>query len=146
MSATSAFALPSPDTPFGERVARRLSADPVIWLTTTGDDFTPQPTPVWFLWDGASFLIYSLPDAARLRHIAHNPRVALHLDGNGQGGDIVVFTGTARVAPEEPPADRNAAYIAKYQARVDASFGGPAPFAQRYSTPVRVTPLRLRGR
>lgn len=141
----SAFEIPSPETPFGERVARHLRDDIVIWLTTVSDAGAPQPNPVWFYWDGASFLIYSLPDALRLRHIAANARVSLHFPGNGLGGDIVIFTGAARIATDEPPADQNAAYIAKYQARVDASFGGAAPFAQRYSTPIRVTPEKLRG-
>jgi hypothetical protein len=38
--------LPDPATPFGERVARRLREEAVIWLTTMGADGTPQPNPV----------------------------------------------------------------------------------------------------
>ena len=40
-------------TPFGERAQRRLRDDKLAWLTTTSADGTPQPVPVWFLWDGA---------------------------------------------------------------------------------------------
>jgi len=40
--------LPDPTTPFGERVARRLREEPVIWFTSTSRDGTPQPNPVWF--------------------------------------------------------------------------------------------------
>jgi PPOX class probable F420-dependent enzyme len=61
--------LPDPSTPFGERVAQRLRDDPVIWLTTVGADGTPQPNPVWFLWDGESFLTYNRADAKRLAQI-----------------------------------------------------------------------------
>src|SRR5215831_5912700 len=93
---TTATILPDPATPFGERVARRLREEVVIWLTTTGSDGTPQPAPVWFLWEGESFLIYTLTNAKRLAHIERNPRVALHFDSDGTGGDIVVFTGEAR--------------------------------------------------
>jgi PPOX class probable F420-dependent enzyme len=141
----TSFTLPSPETPFGERVARRLRDEIVVWLTTDSADGTPQPNPVWFLWDGDSFLIYSLPDAARLQHLARNPHVSLNFDGNGRGGDIVVFTGIAHLAPNEPSADQNAAYLAKYRARIDQNFGGPAAFAARYSTPIRITPLKVRG-
>lgn len=96
--------LPSPQKPFGERVARRLRDEPVIWLTTTGADGTPQPNPVWFYWDeeSQSILIYSLSNAARLGHIDRNPRVSLNFDGNGKGGDIIVLTGTVRLSPEDP--------------------------------------------
>ena len=141
----STFTLPSPETPFGECVARRLRDEIIVWLTTIAADGTPQPNPVWFFWDGSSFLIYSLPDAARLGHIDRNPHVSLHFDSNGRGGDIVVFTGSARVAPEEPAADHNAAYLAKYRTTIDANFGGPEAFAARYSTPIRITPIKVRG-
>ena len=82
-------------TEFGQRVNRRLETEQIIWLTTMGGDDTPQPRPVWFLWDGETMLIYSRPNTAKLRHIASNPKAALHFDGNSTGGDIVVFTGKA---------------------------------------------------
>ncbi|HEX8730863.1 MAG TPA: TIGR03667 family PPOX class F420-dependent oxidoreductase [Ktedonobacterales bacterium] len=139
------FALPDPSTEFGARVATRLRDERVIWLTTTGADGTPQPNPVWYLWDGESFLIYSLPDAARIAHIRRNPHVALHFDGNGRGGDIVVFTGSAREAPEEPPANERPDYLERYRDRIDRFFNGPVAFAARYSRPLRVTPGKVRG-
>ncbi len=142
----TSFTLPSAETPFGQRVARHLRDDIVAWLTTVSNDGTPQPNPVWFLWDDDSFLIYSLANAARLAHIARNPHVSLNFSGDGRGGDIVVFTGTARVAPEEPPADQNSSYLDKYRDRIDANFGGPVAFAARYSVPLRLTPRKARGR
>src|SRR5438045_8206452 len=108
--------MPPTSTPFGERVARRLRDERIIWLTTVGADGTPQPNPVWFLWDGETdtFLIYSLPNAARVVNIRRNPRVSLNLDGNGRGGDIVVITGEAHLRPDEPPADQIPDYVEKY--------------------------------
>jgi PPOX class probable F420-dependent enzyme len=139
--------LPSASTPFGERVARRLREEPIIWLTTTGADGTPQPNPVWFYWDeqAQSVLIYSLPDAARLAHIHSTPRVALHFDGNGRGGDIIVLTGECRLSPSDLPADQHTAYLDKYQDFIARSFGTPANFAAQYSVPLRVTPTKVRG-
>lgn len=137
--------LPSPTTPFGERVARRLRDEKIIWLTTTGADGTPQPFPVWFLWESDTFLMYTLPNAARLAHIQRNPRVALHFDGDRNGGDIIVFTGEARVNPDESPADQTPAYVEKYQAFIARSFGTPAQFAAKYPVPLRITPTKLRG-
>jgi PPOX class probable F420-dependent enzyme len=137
--------MPSQSTPFGERVARRLREERLIWLTTVSADGTPQPNPVWFLWDGETFLIYSLPDAARIAHIKRNARVSLNLDGNGQGGDIIIITGDARISPEDSPADQNSAYVDKYKDFIARGFKTPANFAAEYSVPIRITPTKVRG-
>jgi PPOX class probable F420-dependent enzyme len=137
--------LPPASTAFGKRVARRLNEDPVIWLTTVGAGGAPQPNPVWFLWDGASLLVYSLPDAARIKHIERNPLVALNFDGDGRGGDIIVMTGEARISPDEPPADQVPAYVEKYKEFIARSFGTPENFATQYSTPLRITVRKVRG-
>src|SRR6185437_16874220 len=97
--------LPDPSTDFGERVARRLRDEVVIWMTVIDATGTPQPTPVWFLWDADSFLIYSRGDARRLAHIQRNPRISLNFNGSSQGGDIIVFTGEATLNADEPPCD-----------------------------------------
>jgi PPOX class probable F420-dependent enzyme len=137
--------LPDPATDFGARVAQRLRDARVIWLTTTGADGTPQPNPVWFVWEGESFLLYSLPDAYRVAHIRANPRVALHFDGNGKGGDIIVFTGTARIVEDEVPSHQHAAYQAKYGEVIVREFHSSEEFAAEYALPVRITPTRVRG-
>ena len=59
------------------------------------------------------------------------------------GRDIIRVHGTARHAPELPPADRVPRYVAKYLERIAANFGTPADFAQRYSEPLVITPRRL---
>jgi PPOX class probable F420-dependent enzyme len=41
----------------------RLREEKVAWLTTVGQNGRPYPAPVWFLWDGQAFLIYSQPPA-----------------------------------------------------------------------------------
>src|SRR5438552_17718113 len=102
--------MPSPSTPFGERVARRLRDEHLIWLTTVGADGTPQPNPVWFLWDGETFLIYSLRDAARIADIKRNARVSLNLDGNGRRGDSTVIIGEGRVSSDDRRGDQKPAY------------------------------------
>jgi len=61
------------ETEFGSRTERRLREDTLGWLVTAGKDGTPQPNPVWFLWDGQSLLIYSAPDQAKLKNIERNP-------------------------------------------------------------------------
>jgi PPOX class probable F420-dependent enzyme len=123
---------------------RRLRSESIVWLTTVRADGQAQATPVWFLWDGETFLLYSQPDAQKVRNLAANPRVALHLDDDGSGGDVVTFEGTATVEPGTPRADRVDGYLAKYQAAIEALGYEPGPFAHTYSTAIRVRPTRVR--
>jgi len=133
------------DTEFGKRVASRLQEEQIIWLTTTGSDGAPQPRPVWFLWDDESFLIFSRPGRAKLRHISSNQRVALHLDGNGKGGDIVVFIGEATIDDTGLRADEVADYVEKYSAGMKRLGMTAAQFSETYSAAIRVVPDQLRG-
>jgi PPOX class probable F420-dependent enzyme len=130
---------------FGARVQRRLSEEKVIWLITTDRNGTPQPSPVWFLWNGQTLLIYSQPDTPKLRNIQRSPRVALHFDTDGRGEDIVVLTGEARVAEQMPPADRVPEYVRKYADDIPAIGQSPESLAREYSVPIEVTPTGLRG-
>jgi PPOX class probable F420-dependent enzyme len=130
---------------FGARTSRRLKDELIYWLVTVGPDGTPQPSPVWALWDGDTFLIYSRPDTPKLRNVESRSRVALHLDGDGHGGDIVIVTGDARIDPQAPPVDRITAYIDKYREGLRRIGMTPESFARAYSVAVRVTPRHLRG-
>lgn len=132
-------------TPFGARVIRRLREDRLIWLTTVRPNGLPEPSPVWFLWEDETVLIYSQPNTQKLRDIAANPRVALHFDGDGQGGDIVILTGQAEIVSDAPSADRVAAYVAKYEWGFERLKLTAEAFAGAYSVAIRVRPTKLRG-
>jgi PPOX class probable F420-dependent enzyme len=142
-----AFQLPDPATQFGERVARRMRDERLIWLTTVDAKGTPQPAPVWFWWDEATstILMYSRADAKRLAHIQLNPQVAFNLDGNGKGGDIIVITGKAQLSPGDPPADQLPVYVEKYRDLIARSYGTPERFAEMYPVALRTRPIAIRG-
>lgn len=131
---------------FGARVARHLRDDIVIWLTTVSRSGAASPNPVWFLWDGmATVRLYSLPAAARVRHLEAAPKVTLNFDGDGRGGDIVVMSGTATLRPEDPPADDNPEYLAKYAGHISRIGLTPRTFAERFNLPITITLTGLRG-
>ncbi|MBA2451396.1 MAG: TIGR03667 family PPOX class F420-dependent oxidoreductase [Chloroflexi bacterium] len=132
-------------TDFGARVARRLREDQIGWLTTVRADGLPQPTPVWFLWDGATFLIFSQPKVQKIRNIEGNSKVSLHLDGDGHGGDIVVISGEARVVTDVPRAHEISEYVEKYREGIKRIGMTPEQMAQTYSTALRLTPSKLSG-
>jgi PPOX class probable F420-dependent enzyme len=132
-------------TPFGARVERRLRDDVVIWLVTTATDGTPQPSLVWFLWDGQDVLVYSQPNTPKVRNVQRTSRAALHFDSDGTGGNVVVLEGEGRTAEDTPPADQVEAYLAKYGERIAGIGMTPQTFARSYSVPIRVRPEKLRG-
>ena len=133
-----------PATESGARVTARLNEDLVAWLVTVAPDGRPVPTPVWFLWDGASLVLYSQRDKPKLRHIAANPTVALALRTDAYGDDIVVVTGEASVDPSQPPADQVPAYVEKYRDAITHLGTEPGPFAAEYSVPIRIRPTKVR--
>ena len=138
--------LPDHSTPFGEQVRRRLREEQVIWFTTVGKDGTPQPNPVGFLLqDDNSILIYNMVKANRINHVIDRPRVALHFDGDGIGGDIVVFTGTACRADDILPPHENKAWLAKNGDAMAWRSGSAEKFSEEFPVPLRIEITRTRG-
>ena len=132
-------------TEFGARVARRLRDEIVVWMTTVTPEGAPVPRPVWFIWDGAeSVVMYSQPKL-RIRNLEANPRVTLNFDGDGDGGDIVVLSGTAAVDRDLPGANESPDYLAKYDDHIARLGMTPETFAREYSVPVGIRLKKLRG-
>ena len=132
-------------TEFGANALRRLKEEHIIWLTTMRKDGMPQPTPVWFLWDGETILIYSQPNARKLRNLAHNSKVALNLNSDAEGGNILVIFGQARIDPDAPPAYSNPAYLEKYREGIADLGVSPEKMSADYSTAIRVIPEHVHG-
>jgi PPOX class probable F420-dependent enzyme len=129
-------------TEAGRRAERRLREEEISWLTTVRADGQPQSVPVWFLWTGEDFLIYSQPGRQKLRNIGRNPRVDLNLNSNAYGGDVVRVEGIAEIVENAPPAGEVPEYVEKYRAAIARIGFDPDGFARAYSVAVRVTPAR----
>lgn len=130
---------------FGQRVARRLEEEWIGWLTTIDSKGMPQPRPIWFLWDGETFLIYSRANAYKVRHIQARAQVSLNLDCDGHGGDIIIFTGEAWIDENAPPPNELPAYIEKYREGLKRINMTPDQFTEAYPTAIRIKPLKVRG-
>lgn len=132
-------------TEFGARVERRLGEEQIGWFTTVRSDGMPQPIPVWFHWDGETLLIFSQPNARKIRNLAGNPNASLHLDSDGQGGNIVVLTGQAHADAARPSDERLAAYFEKYAAGIKLLNMTPESLIRSYSTAIYLTPAKVTG-
>jgi PPOX class probable F420-dependent enzyme len=125
-----------------KRVQSRLKKEIVIWLVTAGRDRKPQAVPVWFLWDGKSFLIYAQP-GIKVRHVKANPFVELHLNSDFVGDDVVRVSGYATIPKSQPPAHREPAYVRKYRDQIEGLGMTVESFAEQYPFPIRVRRLRF---
>jgi PPOX class probable F420-dependent enzyme len=83
-------------------------------------DGQPQSVPVWFLWEGETFLVYSQPrrrQGKKLRNIERNPRAGLNLNSNAQGGDVVRVEGMAEIVEDTPPLTEVLEYVEEVPGR-----------------------------
>jgi PPOX class probable F420-dependent enzyme len=126
-----------------KQLEKHLVNDQIVWLTTVTPSGRPAPRPVWFLWDGTSVIIYSLPDGAKIRHIAANDQVSLNFNCTPGGADVVVISGRAEVVHGAPPPSQVPGMLDKYEATMQA-MGYTREWYDSYNTAIRVTPERSR--
>jgi PPOX class probable F420-dependent enzyme len=136
--------VPSPKVEIGPRVRRHLENDKVIWLTTAGRQGRPHSVPVWFWWDGESFLVYSLP-GQKVEDVRASPLVELHLNTDPSGDFVVRFDAQVELLPDAPRATRVPRYIAKYRADVKRFGWTTKYFADTYNVAMRIRPTRIRA-
>jgi PPOX class probable F420-dependent enzyme len=122
---------------FTQEVSDRLSSDKYGWLTTVAKSGQPVPRLVWFYFDGTDVIVYSEPNAAKVRHIRAHPRVSLNLDSDGNGAGIIIVGGVTTVDAEgaDPLADER--YVAKY-GEYAASLGFSKEFLAAYNTRLKI--------
>ncbi len=135
------------NTKFGRFAKKSIKSEYFVWLTTVDSTGTPQPRPVWFIWENDSFLIYSQAKGHKLKHIQKNPNVSLHFNSADEKGErrLIVFTGTAAIDKDYPPANKVRAYMRKYKPGIQDLNATPEQFATEYSVAIRITPTNVRG-
>lgn len=132
---------------FDERpdIQARLDDELIVWMTTVSPAGQPQTSPVWFLVQGESIVVYSLRGTPRTRNIAANPRVSLNLNSNASGNEVVIIEGHAEIVEDARPAHEEPDYVAKYEAAIEDLGMTPEAFAADYPVRIHVRPTRLRA-
>ncbi len=115
-----------------------------VWFATVRADGMPQPTPVWFIREGDTFLIYTIPGSQKVINLEANAKVALSW-ANKDAGDYCVIMGEAQIETAAPPANQHPLYFAKYRESIGDIGMTPELFIARFSLPIRVTPIHVRG-
>ena len=134
-------------TKIGHKAKKHIDKEYFIWFTTVSTDLTPQPRPVWFIWEDNSFLIFSKPGAFKVSHVRQHPNVALHFNTDDKADkDVIVFLGLAEIDSTVSPAHLVSAYIKKYDSGITKDEGMTLEeFGKEYSLAIRVKPTKLRG-
>lgn len=96
----------------GAATQRFLEDRPDLVLGTIRRDGAPQASPVWFLWDGGSFLVSTTIRTAKWHNLGRDRRCSVCVD-DPSTGQMVVAYGRA-VRHEEGVRGPTARLVAKY--------------------------------
>src|SRR4051812_37622318 len=66
-------------------------------MAYTARNGAPRAIPIGFFWNGAQFIICTLPNAAKVEALRADPRVALTIDTNAFPPHVLLVRGTAKV-------------------------------------------------
>jgi PPOX class probable F420-dependent enzyme len=123
-------------------VDERLRSNVIIWLSTVRPDGRPHVVPVWFLWTGEYFLIFSKPDQ-KIRNLKQNTAVMLGLDDTKDGDDPIMITGEATLLPHGEVTSALPAYAEKYATQLARYNWTGESMAQEYTEPIKIAPNKL---
>ena len=124
------------------RVLPKLSSEPVVWLSTVRPDGTPHLVPTWFLWDGVALLVWSKPNAVKVRNLRANPRLMVAVGDPHADFDVGLIEAGAELAEPATIAIPDA-FFAKYAADLSATGLEPATFRTTYTQAIRIIPSRF---
>lgn len=130
-------------TSTSDHASRHLDREKILWLGTAGPGGEPSLVPTWFLWDGSAFLLFSKPDARKVRNMRRNPHVMLALGDAEADFDVQLVEGHAELLA--PLNDETVPHelVTKYRREMRSIGLSAAEYARTYSQPIRVTPNRF---
>lgn len=122
--------------------AERLRTAEILWLASVRPDGRPHLLPVWFLWEGATILIFSKPENQKIRNLRQNPAVTVALDATDQGEDVTVLEGVAELIDDPDVTTVLPAYASKYAELLAGMRWTAETMAKVYAQAIRITVTR----
>ena len=142
---TQAAAPAAGRTVAGARIRRFLEEEPIVWLSMVRPDGRPHLVPIWFWWDGEAILIFSKPNAQKIRNLRGRPDVMLALGDADEDFDVGLLRGTAELLDRPTREVVPAAHLAKYTDRMAAIGLDADTYVATYSQVIRITPADYLG-
>ena len=127
------------------RIERFLQQEPIVWLSSVRPDGTPHIVPIWFWWDGEALLVFSKPDAQKVRNLRARPSAMLALGDADEDFDIGLLEGRAEILDRPTAEVMPLEHLEKYADRMAAIGLSPAEYAATYSLVIRIEPARYLG-
>jgi PPOX class probable F420-dependent enzyme len=127
------------------RIERFLEQEPIVWLSTVRPDGAPHIVPIWFWWDGDALLVFSKPDAQKVRNLRARPAAMLALGDAEEDFDVGLIEGRAEILDRPTRDVMPAAHLEKYAEQMAAIGLTAAEYAETYSLVIRIVPDRFVG-
>ena len=127
------------------RIRGFLEREPVVWLSTVRPDGGPHLVPIWFWWDGEALLVFSKPNAQKVRNLRANPSVMLALGEAEADFDVGMLEGRAELLQEPTREFLPEGHLRKYARQLAATGLTADEYAETYSQVIRITPSRALG-
>jgi PPOX class probable F420-dependent enzyme len=126
-------------------IAVALDREPVLWLSSIRNDGGPHLVPSWFVWDGEAVLVFSKPNAQKVRNVRADHRVMLAVGAAERDFDVELVEASAEVIPETTRTFLPGSFAGKYAELADRAGLTIDLFAATYSQPIRIRPVRWFG-
>lgn len=94
------------------------------WFATVRPDGRPSTSPVWGIWHEGALYFDGSDQSRRMKNIAANPRVAVHLES---GDNVVILEGSAATVGPPPPRDLAERLAGLYAQKYEKFSYAPAP-------------------
>lgn len=112
----------------------------VAALASVRSDGRPHVVPLWFVWDGTAFVMYSKPHAVKVQNLRRDPNAMIAL---GEPGRLDGSAALVEVRAEIDQALGLLTAFADKYAELMARLGlSRDTFASVYSQPIRLIPIR----
>ena len=124
---------------------RALRDSRVLWLSSVGTDGSPHIVPAWFVWDEERIVLFSKPNARKIRNLRCHPRAMVALGDPGPNFDVELIEADAET-PAVTARDRMPpAFAAKYRPLLRRAGLTASRFGEVYSQPIVLRPTRFLG-
>ena len=124
---------------------KALENDIVGWLTTVTPEGEPQTSVVGYLWTEGEIVIYTMPNAPKVRNIQANAAVSFNLNTDRYGDRWVSIEGVARIDANSGSMADHAAMSAKYAEPLEHWQMDAAEVSDLVSTVIWIRPTKVRS-